>query len=149
MQHVTKERLRAAGRDLVFRVFTAGGVVVGLLYGLNNPPTPNPAPKCTTPQCAGDQVSSTLSTTIWAYLGPVLICALIGAALALLLCVTALRPRRADGSAQPLSATVNGRWMSARFDGRCAACRREIHRGDAIFHSRSPRQTLCSSCGGA
>jgi hypothetical protein len=147
MQYRTKQQLLAAGRDLSFRILGGGGLLIGLVYGLKHPPEATPPPKCTTANCVGDVVSHSINSGVWAVLGPALICCLIGIAMAFFLSVTVLRPaRRTAGATQSVS--PQGRWMSARFSGRCSACRRQINRGDRIFHSRLPRRTYCADCGG-
>ena len=148
MGYRTKQRLLATGRELTFRVFVGGGALIGLVYGLKHPAEPGPPPKCTTANCVGDTISSSLSSGIWAVLGPMLICAGIGLALAFFLSVTVLRPTRRAQRTTSAPTVADGRWLAARFGGRCSACTRQIRPGDRIFHTKSPRRTYCADCGG-
>jgi len=146
MQHHTKQRLKAGGRDLTLRLCTGGGVLLGLLWGFNNPPAPKKPPTCTTANCVGDVVSKSLSDGVWSVLGPALIGGAIGLAVALVIVLTLLRPRRGGGPSSGRATNLSGRWIQAKYDGRCAGCRRQIRRGDPIFHSPAPRRTLCGAC---
>jgi hypothetical protein len=159
MSSTTKERLLAAGRDLTFRLCTGGGLSLGLLWGLNNWSTAPSPPKprtCTTPTCISDGFSHTLVSSIWSVLGPALIGAGIGMAVAALIIFTLLQPRTrstprrsapARAIAHMAEAPAAAKWMKARYSGRCSGCRGEIQPGDRILHSRSPRATWCAACG--
>jgi DNA-directed RNA polymerase subunit RPC12/RpoP len=41
-----------------------------------------------------------------------------------------------------------GRWITARFKGRCRRCGRTVYPGDRILHFRYDRKVACRACGG-
>lgn len=145
----TKNRLLSAGRELTFTVCVGGGTLIGLLAGLHESGQTPPPPKCTTP--IASCVSDGISHGIWTVLTPVFIGALIGMAIAAFLCLTILRPQRAGPTRSPVGASAasrfsDGKWIRARYPGRCKRCNASVVAGDKVFHSSSARAVWCASC---
>lgn len=42
-----------------------------------------------------------------------------------------------------------GRWITARFPGRCRRCGGSISTGDRVLHSAREKKVACRACGGA
>src|SRR4051794_7802346 len=95
----TRERMKAGLRELLLRGLTGLGVLLGLVWGLNNPPAPTKPPTCTTANCVGDVVNHSLMSGFLAVMGPTVIGAAIGFTLAFALSFALLRPVRQSGGA--------------------------------------------------
>ena len=145
-------------RDLVFRVCSGGGVFLGLVYALHHWRAQPADCKGGSDALAGC-ASHTLSAGIISFLVPVFVGAIVGALIGVLLATRIRsRPERAARSGSPhgSSRTVppvggddqkgeGGRWMAARYPGRCDSCRVKITPGDRIRHS--PGRNVCERCG--
>lgn len=133
-------------RDIVFRLCTAGGGFVGLIWGLHHPSKPqrvNPA------QCSAHAAhpvaqcmhSIDIAGPIGAVLIPFCIGLLVGALVGLLV-VSMIRLGRTPQLGGQSSA---GRWIRARYAGRCERCGCSVVPGDRIRHR--PGHVFCASCG--
>jgi hypothetical protein len=140
-------------RDLVFRGCTVVGGFLGLLLALKDYRThAQRIPSAchthahayahahvlahTFAQCIGtDLKADILSLGIPLGLG-LLIGAIIGCLLALMI-PSGRRPRS--------SPSTRGRWIRARYWGKCRSCGCSVMPGDRIRHR--PGHTLCTSCG--
>jgi hypothetical protein len=146
-------------RDLVFRACSAGGGFLGLVYALhhwNSRPADCKGGADALAGCA----SHTLTSGVTAFLVPVFIGVIAGALVGALL-ASRIRSRRSTGASRrsrgsfapaPLVVAddqkmVSGRWLVARYAGRCDGCRATITPGDRIRHS--PGRNVCERCGTA
>lgn len=147
----TKNRLLSASRELTFSVGAGGGALLGFLSALHDTRQPHPSPTCKTADC----VAHAVTNSMWDVVGPVLIGALVGTAIAAFLCMTVLRPvkSRPTGTTPATTtrsgptAPTDGRWIPARFAGTCRGCGGRIVPGERIVHSRKWRKAWCESCG--
>ena len=155
-----KQALIREVRDLVFRVCSGGGAFLGLVYALHHR-TSQPAKCKGGSEALAGCASHTLSAGIVSFLVPVFVGAIAGALVgALLASRIRSRPHRAARSGPPRSSSrppplvvsddqkgEGGRWMAARYPGRCDSCRVKITPGDRIRHS--PGRNVCVRCGTA
>jgi hypothetical protein len=147
--------------ELFLRLGALAGALIGLLAGFQRVTheKPGPVPLCKTGSCLGHEASRTLVNSMVTVLGPAILGAVIGIAvvglgvLVVRLLVPTVSRQRAIPDVTKLATrpatSRNGTWMSARYHGKCHACRAEIRPGDPILHSRAPRATWCVSCGRA
>ena len=139
-----KHALRRELRDLLFRVATAGGAMLGLLWALNRPEPARPV------SCAPDDktdgiaacVNDAFLASLLPYLGGMVVGAIAGALLAAVVVRLVLPPWRSARR----RAGAGRRWIRARYAGRCDGCRRPIAVGDRILHE--PGEALCEGCDG-
>lgn len=128
-------------RELLLRGGAGGGMIPGLLWGMEQPP---PAPKpCATEAgvCFGDL----LTATFMPYLMGGGVGFGLGAAIAFAL-VVLLRPARPCAGA-PVGAhpQAGAREKIARYSGSCGRCGGSVAPGDRIVHA--PGRLLCERCG--
>jgi len=143
-------------RDLVFRVCSGGGAFAGLMWALKHTTaTPRHLAVCK-PQIGaherlathafGQCLGSSLTSDILAWILPVLVGAGLGAGVGFLLASMVSLGRAGKSSNRvAMTNTAPGRWIKARYPGKCGGCGCSIVRGDRIRHR--PGQALCASCG--
>lgn len=131
-------RVQSALRDVVMRLCAAGGLLVGLLVGINAEPG-TPA-HCATENCLSEGLMAGLLPVMLPALGGLIIGAVVGMILAHLIRLEhAPKPRIAK-------ATLDDRRITARYPGVCAGCGGGVEPGDRIVHSRTTKATWCTSC---
>ena len=147
-------------RDVLFRACSAGGALLGLVYALhhwNSRPAECKGGSDALAGCA----SHTLSSGVISFLLPVFVAAIAGALIGALLArrIGSRSPRtprsraaRRSSRSAPLVVRddqrgEHGRWLAARYPGRCDNCRAKITPGDQIRHW--PGSNLCQRCGAA
>lgn len=148
MSYARRRVVQGAVREFLVRVFAAVGVATGLVWALQRPaPPPAAACKQAGAQSVGSCFNETLLSTLLLYVAAMGIGLVVGAVIGFL--ISALlkgRPQRGQHVA-PVARTPTasgGRWIIARYDGRCASCRSQIAVGDRVYHR--PRRTVCDRC---
>jgi hypothetical protein len=143
--------VHGAIREFLVRVLAAVGLVAGLLWALEQP-APTPSAACKQPQARsiGGCFNDTLLATLIPYLTAMGIGIAAGALIGFLISALMTGLPRAGRDAlsacrAPASSTSSGRWIIARYDGRCASCGSQITAGDRVHHR--PRRTVCARCG--
>jgi hypothetical protein len=131
-------RVQSALRDMVMRLCAAGGLLVGLLVGIDAEPG-TPA-RCATENCVSEGLMAGLLPVMLPALGGLIIGAVVGMILALLI--------RLDPASKPhiAEAALGGRRITARYPGVCAGCGGGVEPGDRIVHSRATKATWCGNC---
>ena len=124
--------------DIAVRVGAGGGFILGAAVGLQG--TPRAAGCPAGEVCVGEQFLA----TIWPVLGPAVAGAAAGLAASLMFVVLLrrLRPRGLKSS-RPL-----GRWISARYAGRCRCCSGTVVPGDQVIWDAADRAVICAGCVG-
>lgn len=69
---------------------------------------------------------------------------LIGGSMGLGLAI--LVSKKGDGSPPGMG---GGRWITARYQGRCRRCGQTVYPGDRVKHFAMDRKVACRACGGA
>lgn len=133
------------------------GAVGGLMWALDHPAT---APACPgQPGAPANGIGQCMTDGMMAVAKPYLVGGVCGALIGVGIVLTGLllfrymrgpaRGGRSDSafaSTPPPTATAAaGRWMTARYSGRCARCGGGIAPGDRIRHR--PGHTACVRCG--
>jgi hypothetical protein len=136
-------RNRAIGAcgDLAVRVGAGGGFMLGLFAALQGHPRAAACPK--DGLCVGEQISA----AVWGIFGPAFAGAFAGLAVSLLvvLLLRRLRTRPAAPSAEPVP-RAEGRWICARYSGRCRSCSADVAPGDRVWHDAQARAVTCADC---
>lgn len=60
--------------------------------------------------------------------------------------IAALRNVAAGASAKSQQSPASGRWIQARYEGRCRRCNGAVHCGDRVWHDRVQRAVWCGGC---
>jgi hypothetical protein len=142
-------------RDLVFRGCTVAGGFLGLSLALKDYRTNSQRPRSTchphvithafihsATQCIGTDLQADILSLVL----PVGLGLLIGAVVGCLLALMIPIGRRPRISPRPRSSSSsNGRWIRARYWGKCRSCGCSVMPGDRIRHR--PGHVLCTSCG--
>ena len=151
VSHGKRRVVHGAIREFLVRVLAAVGLVAGLLWAFEQP-TAAPSAACKEPevQSIGGCFNDTLLSTLIPYLTAMGIGVAVGALIGFLISalMTGLpRPGQDALYARlaPASSMSSGRWIIARYDGRCASCGSQITVGDRVHHR--PRRTVCARCG--
>ena len=151
VSHAKRRAVHGAIREFLVRVLAAVGLVAGLLWALEQPtPTPSAACKQSQVQSTGGCFNDTLLSTLIPYITAMGIGVAVGALIGFLISVLMTGPPRSGRAALPArrataSSMSTGRWIIARYDGRCASCGSQITAGDRVHHR--PRRTVCGRCG--
>jgi hypothetical protein len=134
-------RVISALAELVVRVGAGGGFMLGLFAALQGHPRAASCPK--DELCVGEQINA----AVWGIFGPAFAGAFAGLAISLVL-VLLLRQLRSRPDAPPVSsaAHVPGRWIRARFSGRCRVCSAPVAPGDRAWHDPVARAVTCADC---
>jgi hypothetical protein len=138
-------RNRAIGAlaEVAVRVGAGGGFMLGLFAALQGHPRAAACPK--DGLCVGEQISA----AVWGIFGPAFAGAFAGLAASLLvvLLLRRLRTRPAAPSAAPAPAPqARGRWIRARYPGRCRSCAAVVAPGDRVRHDPQARAVTCADC---
>jgi hypothetical protein len=144
-----RRAFRSGARECILVASTGICVIAGLLWALEQPASA-PAKACqhSASTDIGGCFSHSLRDALLPYVKGMGVGLLTGVAIALFVIRFAV-PRKAD--VRPVTAPVpsrsagEGRWIVARFGGRCAVCSGSIVPGDRVLH-RS-RHTVCRTCG--
>lgn len=152
LSYAKRVAVRSAVRELLVRVFAALGVATGLLWAVERPP-PAPAKACEgqRAETIGSCFAETLVSTLLPYLMAMAIGLAVGVIIGALISVLMTgrgRPRRSESPAhtsRPGADDIGGRWIIARYSGRCSSCGSTITAGDRVHHR--PRRTICAGCG--
>jgi len=133
--------LRGVLGDLAVRVGAGGGFTLGLLAALQGHPRSASCPK--DELCVGEQISA----AVWGIFGPAFAGAFAGLAVSLLvvLLLRRLRTRLYAPRTSPVP-QATGRWIRARYAGRCRACSAGVVPGDRVFHDAEARAVTCADC---
>lgn len=130
-------------RKLIFMVCVAVGGMVGLSNAQKDLPPPRTC-QPPTPECVAQSTMDAPTHQISSVIAGMLVGGAVGFGLALL-----VRPRRESPSYGSVSAQVGaGRWITARYPGRCRHCRQTVYPGDRVLHFRAERKVACRACGG-
>jgi hypothetical protein len=148
MSYAKRRAVHGPVRESLVRVFAVVGVVTGLLSALQRPaPPPAAACKQTGAQSVGSCFNVTLLSTLLPYVTAMGIGLVVGAVIGYLISALVKGPPRRGQHVTPVIRTPrasDGRWIIARYDGRCASCRSQIAVGDRVYHR--PRRTVCDRC---
>ena len=149
VSYAKRRAAHGAVREFLVRVFAAVGVAAGLLWALQRPaPAPSAACKQAGAQSVGSCFNDTLLSTLLPYLTAMVIGLVVGAVIGFLMSALMTGRRQRGQHAAPVPRAPrasDGRWIIARYNGRCASCRSQIAVGDRVHHR--PRHTVCESCG--
>src|SRR3954469_5818732 len=136
-------RNRAIGTlaELAVRVGAGGGFMLGLFAALQGHPRAAACPK--DGLCVGEQISA----AGWGIFGPAFAGAFAGLAVSLLvvLLLRRLRTRLYAPRTSP-GPRATGRWIRARYAGRCRACSAGVVPADRVFHDAEARAVTCADC---
>jgi hypothetical protein len=131
--------MRLALRKLIFNACVLLGLLGGLHAGMTER-TPRVHCSPAAPQCVSQTALAGPSQMIETVIVGVLIGVAGGAGLALLI---PLRPKRIAAANEALP---GGRWITARYEGRCRRCGQTIYPGDRVMHFRVDRKVACRPC---
>ena len=136
--------LRAELRSLAFSACSGIGLFAGFWWEFSRPSPAAPTMCAETSHAPiSECFNEGLLTTLVPYIVAMGLGLLAGTFLGVLLIRVLLPARRL--SAAPQAGSASGRWLIARYEGRCLTCRTPISVGDRIVHS--PNFTRCSACG--
>src|SRR4051794_23631111 len=122
----------------VFQLCVVGGLILGLVRGLDHPP------RQASP-CAGggkgvtDGVMAGMTPILAPCIAGVLLGTVVGYFFAKLI-------KSGSATARHTSDRSGGRWITARYDGRCERCGNRVLPGDRVFHSPHRRKVTCPAC---
>lgn len=140
------QQRRALRRELFDAIVTlamTGGGMTGFAWAMQRP-EPEPPATCsnagTTTGGIGDCFADSLLASLMPYLAGATLGAIACGLLATLLLRALFGSRRGGAGRQ----RPPGRWVTARYHGRCSGCSTSISPGDRIRHS--PRRSLCGAC---
>ncbi len=143
--------------DILLQGGMAFGVLGGIMWALDHPAI---LPECPDrPEAPEAVIGRCMSDGIVAGAKPYLIGGIAGALIGLVVVLAGillfrylraahrrLHPNPAFAPpAPPVTATGSGRWMNARYPGRCTSCGGDITPGERIRHR--PGHTVCARCG--
>jgi hypothetical protein len=140
--HSVRKRTRSdwIRRELAataFQLCTVGGLILGLLDGMARPP--GPAAACAAGgKCVADGVLAGMTPILAPCLGGVILGMLVGVLVGRLI--------RTVGATTPQATSGGGRWIRARYAGRCESCAGKVLPGDRVFHSPQRRKVTCPAC---
>jgi hypothetical protein len=149
-----KQILIRESRDLVFRVSSGAGGFLGLVYALHHwdtRPLDCSGKAAEFSRCVDHSLASGVLTFLLPVFGGVIAGAIVGALLASRIrsrqprSTTAMRQRRSSLVVHDDQGGMGGRWLLARYQGRCDSCQTKVTPGDRIRHS--PGRNLCERCG--
>lgn len=133
-------------RDLVVRLCGAGGGFLGLISGLHHPSKPHQVDPAQCGAHAAHPVAQCVHSIDFAGpIGAVLIPTCIGMLVGVLIGLLVASMIRLGRPPQLGSRSAAGRWMKARYPGKCEHCGCSVVPGDRIRHR--PGHVLCASCG--
>jgi hypothetical protein len=153
-----RRKLGAELRDVVFRLCSGGGLLLGLLWGTRHDSgKPKHVAACDTSRLAHHHThvagvfGHCISNGLVSGMLPILIPCGIGLGVGVLVGVLAAslirlgrKPQGTKGKAKDKKGRAGGRLIRARYPGSCEECGCSVQKGDRILWS--PGNLLCASC---